>query len=82
MWEAKENSGQGTLRGSQCQVAWLQTPSPSCLPPIDTVGFLAKQKQKSEDSDNREMKAVLWAEQVADLRLTSALESGVDVFVL
>lgn len=34
---------------------------PSCLPMKYMVGFLAKQK-KSEDSEDREMKTVLWAE--------------------
>lgn len=76
MWEAKESTGQGALRGSQCRVAWLQTSSPLLPTPKDMVGFLAKQEQKSEDSEDREMKTVLWAEEaVPPGQLTSGQPS-------
>lgn len=60
---------------------------PSCPSLKDMVGFLAKQKLKSADSEDREMKTVLWAEEgraawPADLTSTFALESSLVVLVL
>lgn len=55
------STGQGPW-GCQCQVDWLQMSSP-ILPP--TVGFLTKEKQKSEDPEDGKMRTALWAEQAA-----------------